>query len=180
MLRRHRHHADTSDPVRRDCRDFVRSLGLPPVASVRDLRPFVEEYLGQPVRLEPAQVGESVPCGMWIATNTVSYVFYDPQTSPAHQDHIIGHEFAHILKGHRGSSTLATPAVSGLLGLLDPALVKAVLGRTNYTEQDEQEAEMVGSFLKEHANSYQPPSQSEEADRITRTLLRRGRPQERP
>ncbi|MFI9568865.1 hypothetical protein [Streptomyces rishiriensis] len=172
MLRRCPHNDDTSDPIRRDCRHFVRGLQLPAVASVRELRRFVEERIGQPIRLQPAEVGEFVPCGMWIATSTVSYLFYDPETSPAHQDHIIGHEFAHMLKGHRSSSTLTTPAVGGLLGLLDPSLVETVLGRTDYTERDEQEAEMVGSFLKAHTDSYRPPARGEKADRITRTLLR--------
>ncbi|MGC3001427.1 hypothetical protein ACPF8X_24400 [Streptomyces sp. G35A] len=143
------------------------------------MRPFVEQYIGQPIHLQPANVGKSVPCGMWIATNTVSYLFYDPETSPAHQDHIIAHEFAHILKGHGGSTTLPEPAAGGLLGLLDPSLVKAVLGRTDYSERDEQEAEMVGSFLKAHTNSYRPPARSDKAYRITRTLLR-GRHHEGP
>jgi hypothetical protein len=172
MLRRRPHTDDTSDPVRRECRDFVRDLQLPAVSSVRELRPFVEQYIGQPIHLQPAEVGESVPCGIWIATSTVSYLFYDPETSPAHQDHIIAHEFAHILKGHGGSTTLTGPAAGGLLGLLDPSLVKAVLGRTNYSERDEQEAEMVGSFLKAHTNSYRPPARNDKAYRITRTLLR--------
>ena len=97
---------------------------------------------------------------MWIATSTVSYIFFDPQTSPAHQDHIIAHEFAHVLAGHRGSSTLPTPDAGGLLNLLDPALIRAVLGRTDYAHHDEQEAEMVASFLQEHANSYHPPTRS--------------------
>jgi hypothetical protein len=164
---------DINDPVRLGCRDFVRDLELPAVESVRELRPFVEERIGQPIRLQPAEVGAALPCGMWIATKTVSYVFYDPETSPAHQDHIIAHEFAHILKSHRGSTTLPF-GFGGLFSVLDPGLIKAVLGRTDYAERDEQEAEMVGSYLQAHANSYRPPTRSEEADRITRTLLRRG------
>ncbi|MGY4936201.1 hypothetical protein ACWD7T_34990 [Streptomyces sp. 900116325] len=162
------------DPVRAGCLDFVQDLKLPAVENVRELKPYVETHIGQPIRLVKAEIGESLPCGMWIATSTVSYVFYDPETSQAHQDHIIGHEFAHMLKGHRGSTTLPTPDAGGLLSLLDPALVRAVLGRTDYEEHDEKEAEMVGSFLKLHANSYRPPTTSPEADRITRTLLRRG------
>ncbi|MFJ9963911.1 M48 family metalloprotease [Streptomyces avermitilis] len=166
-----------SELVRRGSQDFVQSLQLPPVASVRDLLPFVGEHIGQSIQLQPAEVGESVPCGMWIATRTASYVFYDPDTSPAHQDHIIAHEFGHMLKGHRGSRTLPTPDAGGLLTLLDPALIQAVLGRTDYAQHDEQEAEMVGSYLQEHANSYRPPSsqglwRTAEADRIARTLLR--------
>lgn len=167
----------SSELVRRSSQDFVRGLGLPPVANVRDLRPFVEERIGQPIRLQPAEVEASVPCGMWIATRTTSYVFYDPDTSPAHQDHIIAHEFGHMLKGHRGSSTLPPMNAGGLLDLLDPALIRAVLGRTDYVEHDEREAELVGSYLQEHANSYRPPTPQglwhmAEADRIARTLLR--------
>ncbi|MFE3704539.1 hypothetical protein ACFXPE_03310, partial [Streptomyces scopuliridis] len=165
----------TADPVLRSGRDFVASLELPPVASVRELRPFVEERIGQPIRLVPAEVGEAVPCGMWIATADMSYVFYDPETSPAHQDHIIAHEFAHMLKGHRGARTLPTPDGGGLLNLLDPALITAVLGRTDYAEFDERDAETVGSFLQAYVISHSPPPQSDSADRITRTLLRRDR-----
>ena len=172
MWHRRLRSSDTSEPLRNDARDFVRNLRLPAVQNVRQLLPVIEEHLNQPVRLQAAEVGEAVPCGMWIATSTVSYIFFDPRTSPAHQDHIIAHEFAHILAGHHGSSTLPTPDAGGLLNLLDPALIRAVLGRTDYTHHDEQEAEMVGSFLQEHANSYRPPTRSEEADRITRTLLR--------
>ena len=172
-MRRRRSISDTDCPVRLGCRDFVSSLNLPPVSSVRELHPFVEEFIGQPIRLEPAKVGASVPCGMWISTADESYVFYDPATSTAHQDHIIGHEYAHMLKRHRGSTTLPVPAAGDLLGLLDPNLVAAVLGRTDYSEHDEQEAELVGSFLQAHVNSYVPPARSEEADRITRSLLRR-------
>ncbi|MEU6756073.1 hypothetical protein [Streptomyces sp. NPDC046685] len=186
MWRRRRSSSDTND-IRQH--DFVRGLQLPAVRSVRDLVPFVEERIGKPIRLQPAEVGAAVPCGMWIATSTGCYLFYDPETSPAHQDHIIAHELAHALMGHRGMTTLLAPMAGGLLGLLDPGLIAAVLGpagggasilgRTNYSETDEFDAELVGSLLQQHANSYRPPSGSEEADRITRTLLRRGNP-ERP
>lgn len=178
MWRRRRRSSGTSDR----CLHFVTGLELPAVRSVRDLVPYAEERIGHPIRLQPAEVGEAVPCGMWISTATVSYLFYDPETSPAHQDHIIAHELAHALMGHRGSTVLPTPDGGGLLSLLDPEFIQAVLGgsseitalgRTDYTETDEFDAEMVGSLLQQHAIAYRPPSGSEETDRIARTLLRR-------
>ncbi|MFJ9616007.1 molybdopterin-dependent oxidoreductase [Streptomyces noursei] len=48
-----------------------------------------------------------------------------------------------------------------------------VLGRTNYAESIEREAEAIGSFLQAHVITSRPVPQSESADRITRALMRR-------
>ena len=40
------------------------------------------------------------PCGLWISVPTAEYVFYDPDTSRLHAEHIVLHELAHMLSGH--------------------------------------------------------------------------------
>ncbi|MEU3355250.1 hypothetical protein [Streptomyces sp. NPDC037389] len=146
------------------------------MASIRDLLPEVERRTGRTVSLQSAEVGWSAPCGMWVATERTHYVFYDPMTSRAHQDHIIAHEFAHILMGHKGAMEVPDETVGGLLTLLDPELIKMVLGRTQYEDQEELEAELTGSYLHAHIRStrnHARPSDDPEADRVARTLLRK-------
>ncbi|MGW1976491.1 ImmA/IrrE family metallo-endopeptidase [Streptomyces sp. NPDC001889] len=163
-------------PTRGSCRTYVRSLDLPAVASIRDLVPEIEKRSGRAVQLLPAELGSTAPCGMYVATEDTNYVFYDPRTSLAHQDHIIAHELAHILRDHRGGAELPQGSTGGLITLMDPDVVRMVLGRTDYAENDEVEAELVGSYLQAHVHSARPrkmrKSREMDVDRIARTLLR--------
>ncbi|WP_431045556.1 hypothetical protein ACQUSR_29015 [Streptomyces sp. P1-3] len=160
--------------MRRESRRFVRGLGLPPVGSIRELLPTIEERSGYPIRLTPAPVGsEQGMCGMWIRTTEgVDYIFVHEMTSRAHQDHIIAHEVAHILCDHRGSLPLpqAAPIPDQLLTTLDPAVVKLILGRSTYEYQDEREAELIGSYLQRHV--HRPGVHIGGHDRVAETLLR--------
>ncbi|MFC7303229.1 toxin [Streptomyces monticola] len=175
MTRKRRIHATGSDLLRRSSQDFVTGLALPPVPGVRDLVPEIERRSGRALSLQAAELeaSETIPCGMWLATRDTHYVFYDPRTSRAHQDHIIAHEFGHILKDHRGGPTLPSKDATGLMTHIDPDVVRMVLGRTDYAEHDEMEAELIGCYLQAHTRGYEPPP-SEEAARVARTLLRRG------
>jgi hypothetical protein len=163
--------------IRQASETFVRDLALPAASSIRDLLPEVERRTGRTVQLRPAELDWSAPCGMWVATERAHYVFYDPRTSPAHQDQIIAHEFAHILKGHKGQTESSGETVGGLLTLLDPELIQMVLGRTQYDEEEELEAEIIGSYIQAHVHSYQKNSVSisseTEVGRVARTFLRR-------
>ncbi|MGA5134958.1 hypothetical protein ACPCTO_34765 [Streptomyces olivoreticuli] len=162
--------------IQRASERFVRSLGLPSVTGIRDLLPEVERRTQRAVRLEPAEVEWSAPCGMWVATAEMHYIFYDPRTSIAHQDHIIAHEVAHILKRHRGRTKAPAETTEGLLTLLDPELIQSVLGRTQYDDVEELEAELVGTYLQAHVHHHQKYqvalSDETESDRVARTFLR--------
>ncbi|MFD7334855.1 hypothetical protein ACFV98_02480 [Streptomyces violascens] len=162
--------------VQRASERFVRDLSLPSVTGIRDLLPEVERRTQRAVKLEPAEVGWSAPCGMWVATAKSHYIFYDPRTSVAHQDHIIAHEIAHILKRHEGERELPAEATEGLLTLLDPELIQTVLGRAQYDDAEELEAELVGTYLQAHVHFHQKYqvaiSDETESDRVARTFLR--------
>ncbi|MFF5566602.1 hypothetical protein ACFY7Z_13365 [Streptomyces sp. NPDC012623] len=162
------------DPVLDASRSFVRSLDLPRVASVRELRGYIETLIGEPIQIAPGSPADGdTPCGMVVRSGGVHYVRYDPDTSPAHQDHIIAHEFGHLLMGHSGSRVEPASRDGVILGDIETDLWATVLGRTNYAETIEREAEAVGSFLRTHVITSRPAPQSESADRITRTLTRR-------
>ncbi|MEU0857448.1 hypothetical protein ABZ352_18695 [Streptomyces griseofuscus] len=166
-------------------REFIAELQLPPVESVRALLPFVEAHTGRVINLvpvtDPAALPESLdassPCGLWLATDAVDHVFFDGTTSRTHSDGIIGHELGHILLRHRkvdGDLLAGVGTLGGLLPDMTPGLIRMLLGRTDYAEPDEADAETFGSLLMEHIHS----SRSAVPDRddpISRTLLRRPR-----
>ncbi|WP_051271792.1 hypothetical protein [Streptomyces qinglanensis] len=163
--------------LRRESRRFVRDLGLPPAQSIRDLLPAIESRSGRSIRLEsaPPNSGGGL-CGMWIRTvQGIDYIFVNEETSRAHQDHIIAHEAAHILRNHQGSGTLGevNPVTDRLAPTLDPQVVKMMLGRSDYELHDEREAELIASHLQRHIHRRGPDISAE--DPIAETLLRHGR-----
>ncbi|MFJ9416639.1 ImmA/IrrE family metallo-endopeptidase [Streptomyces sp. NPDC101227] len=157
--------------IQQDSERFVRSLNLPAVTGIRDLIPEVERRTGLAVELQPAEVQVSTPCGLWIATEKRHYIFYDPRTSVAHQDHIIAHEIAHILKDHQGTAKMSTD-VSGI----SAELILSVLGRTQYDDAQELEAEMVGTYLQAHVLYHRKDRSGildeSESGRVARTFIR--------
>ncbi|MFI7243645.1 hypothetical protein [Streptomyces qinglanensis] len=113
---------------------------------------------------------------MWIRTvEGIDYIFVNEETSRAHQDHIIAHEAAHILRNHQGSGTLGevNPVTDRLAPTLDPQVVKMMLGRSDYELHDEREAELIASHLQRHIHHQGPDISA--GDPIAETLLRHGR-----
>jgi hypothetical protein len=163
-----------SDSLRRACQRLVDGLDLPLAAvGIRDVLPVIERLTGRAVVLAPASFGASAPCGIWVRTESSDHVFYDPDTSRAHQDHIIAHELGHILRGHRPNQDLSPALVpERLLSTLDPVMVRKVLGRTGYEQREEQEAETIASLLQSRIHRRGLPAAD---DRAARTLLTRRR-----
>jgi hypothetical protein len=153
----------------RTCGRLVEGLDVPPEAtSVRDLVPVIERMYGRTIMLVPADTGPDAPCGIWLKTAAEDYIFYDPTTVPRHQDHIIGHELGHILRGHHKADT-SVPVPPRLLKSVDPAMVRMVLGRTRYTFQDEQEAETIATLLQDRVHRRPLPGATDRAARSLQT-----------
>ncbi|NLU71839.1 hypothetical protein HCC61_03920 [Streptomyces sp. HNM0575] len=136
----------------------------------------------------PVNVPGSHPCGVWIMTRTVDFIVYEAETSKPHQDHIIAHELAHMVCGHRSGA--GTPVDDGTARLLfpdlAPELVQKILGRGNYSSVEEREAEVTASLILERINrpvlepvSAVPAEDAEAMERIERSL-RRAVPPVRP
>jgi hypothetical protein len=140
--------------MRRRCAKRLRELNVPvPV-------PFTAEAYcanlavarGRPIHLLPKDTsGATVPCGLWLSTTTADYVVFDRTAPPVLRDHIILHELSHILCGHRGA--LRADNAHTLFELLDPDVVRLVLGRTSaYEVAEEREAEELASMIGERAS----------------------------
>jgi len=139
--------------LRRRCAALVRDLPMPVPFDARTLCEQVAAQRGRPIRLMPME-GLSGVCGVWVATATSDLIFYEQVTTPPHQEHIILHELGHLLCDHHRSPDALGLPVEQLLPSLDPELVQRVLGRAGYTSEEEREAELLASMIRERARSH--------------------------
>ncbi|MFD4258652.1 hypothetical protein ACFWR9_13700 [Streptomyces sp. NPDC058534] len=153
----------------------MAELQLPHVTNIRDLSDEVSRRTGRKVVLEPREQAPSV-CGACAVTESAVHVFYDPRTSSLHQDHIIAHEFSHLLLGHhehRPVSALAPAFITSV----DAATVQMMLGRTKYHDDEERDTELLASLLQRRIIDRwlrgDESSGDDVQDRVTHTLLRR-------
>ncbi|MEU0400034.1 ImmA/IrrE family metallo-endopeptidase [Streptomyces sp. NPDC006197] len=137
------------------CAALVRGLGLPSPYGIPDVCRRVTERTGRAIHLEAMPFPADGHCGVWVRTSQADYIFYEQRTSPIHQQHIIGHELGHLLC--HDEERPREPAASDrtarlLLPEIDPRTITRVRRRTAYTDEEEQEAELIGSLLLQGAN----------------------------
>lgn len=134
------------DGLRRRCTARLRGIRVPDPFDLDQFCAEVASSRGRPLHRRPLSgLAPGTPCGLWLGLPTADYVFYDPDTSPLHAEHIVLHEIAHMLCGHEAGSGAPLAA---LFPDLDPALVGRLLGRAAYTCEQEREAEMLASMIR--------------------------------
>lgn len=131
----------------------IAELDLPMMADVAELCSYLGEIRGRPITLVPMQMPASHPCGMWVAAHDEDLIFYDANTTSAHQEHIILHELGHIICCHRGAGWLDEASARLLFPNLDPDLVRDMLLRATYDDVQEQEAEIIAYLLSQRVGS---------------------------
>lgn len=174
--------------LRKRCESILSRLELTHPFSLDGLCDRIAEQRGRPIRLHPLpkEAAESGVCGLWVGTASVDYVFYEAQTTPLHREHIVLHEIGHILFGHNSLEADEAGGPGGDGWDADSG-APVVLGRTNYTTRQEQEAEMLASMIRIRTGSVAPhPAQGAGDGRDTLARLesamgyeRRGRRQGR-
>jgi hypothetical protein len=134
--------------VRRRCEAKLQGLDLPVPFDVQAFCQTLEIRRGRPIRLCPVDT-RTGPCGLWVATAEVDYLFYEQATTRLHQDHIRLHELGHLVFNHHSGEVL-DEELAGVLGL-DVQLIRQVLARTTYSTAEEQEAEVFATLVLERA-----------------------------
>ncbi|MFF3671271.1 hypothetical protein [Microtetraspora malaysiensis] len=131
--------------LRRRCERIARRLPLPRPYDTRRLCALLAAERGRPIRLLELP-GEDEMFGAWLATDDADLIFYKPETTPPHQDHIILHELSHVICGHQ---TAAAPQDQRhlIFPSLSPELVRSMLRRSTYWSEEEQEAELLASLI---------------------------------
>jgi IrrE N-terminal-like domain len=149
--------------LQRRCERLLRDADVPDPFDVDEFCARLAASRGRPLRLVPLPPGSgpAMPCGLWVATRDEDLIHVEPDTSPLHRGHIVLHELGHIVCHHPPAAVQAA-AFARLLPDLDPDLVERMLGRTSYTDPQEQEAEMVASLLLARRGRHMPAAPTPE------------------
>ncbi|GAA3741686.1 hypothetical protein GCM10022225_26470 [Plantactinospora mayteni] len=148
--------------LRRRCERIIERIPLPQPFDVDALRLALAKHRARPLNFHalPQPTTPGLPSGMWLATDQEDHIFYDGQTSPLHQRHIIFHEIGHILFDHNDRILLDNAVLHSSANSLDPDIVKRFSSRTCYSTREEQEAEMTATLLLEKVGSHSTSSPS--------------------
>lgn len=164
--------------VRHRCLRRLAQLGdqleIPRPFDAAELARRVSILLGHRIDLIALPMTTGAPYGVTLFTDDAHIIAYEERTSRLHQDHIIAHEFGHVLLGHHGVEIDTDQAASELFPALRPALVRRVLNRTGvYTQAEEYEAETMATVLLE-LGSQRPavPAESDPQHAETTARLR--------
>ncbi|MHC0429454.1 regulator component [Streptomyces sp. O3] len=147
--------------LRSACEERVAALRLPHRFNTRDLCDAVAALRGRPILLRPLSTLGAIdaPCGIRLETPEVDLLFYEEGTSTLHQNHILAHEVSHIICDHPGSLELGADALAAVG--FSPTLVQRMNGRTSYSTDDEREAEMMATVIRQrvYRGRELPPSE---------------------
>ncbi|MFI8993218.1 hypothetical protein [Streptomyces sp. NPDC053542] len=165
--------------IRRRCKQLVQELALPAATDLPGLCEVVARRVGRPVRLAPMSLG-GVVSGMTAGTDDGWWVFYERQTSPWHQTHIVLHELSHLLLGHEQDPTVTEDALKVWTPNMDVATAARRMGLTArfarhhcYDNATEHETEVLGTLLMAHvvpATAKDDPPLSGDAAEIAAAL----------
>lgn len=139
--------------MRRAAKEKLESLALPACGDVFEFAAALSAKRGIPLELLAITIRPTAPCGLWLSTSATDFIIYEAAASRQHQHHIIAHELGHIIYGHTGISAVATETSRLLFPDLDPALVRDLLGRSGYTERQEQQAEVMATIIQDSLRS---------------------------
>ncbi|MGW3951844.1 toxin [Streptomyces sp. NPDC004752] len=147
--------------LRRACRERLAALDIPVLPDMAAVCDVVGRRTGRPLHLLPVELHATGVFGIWLRAEDADYIAYERHTSTAHQSHIIAHELSHMLCDHHGDGSTENPPVE-LFADLDPSLVKGMLMRCGYTQEAEQEAEVMASLLLLSLNARHQYAQPEQ------------------
>ena len=172
------------EQARRVCEALVTGIDLPEPFDLTEMCARIGAQRGKPVVLmaTPMAMGGGL-CGLWMSTAKGDYVFYEQDTSPLHQQHIVFHEIGHMLRRHTPTRVLGADIARALAPEVEPAEGQRVLGRDTYSDEDEYEAELIATLLLQRVSGLGEAlgvtttgeDAQDAAARIERALRRPGR-----
>jgi hypothetical protein len=136
--------------LRRRCEARLGELHLPDPFDVRSFCEELGRQRGRPILLLPV-TGAADVGGVWISVPSADLIFYEQDTSPLHQEHIILHEVSHLLCAHQPPPVSDPEMAQLLFPHFDPETVRSVLQRSGYSTVEEREAELLASLILERA-----------------------------
>lgn len=136
---------------------FARARELPiPVPWDRDrFIANLAEQRGRPIHLIPTDTASLAgsPCGLWLVREHDDLILHEHGTSNYHIDQIVRHEIGHMVLGHdrdhldQAVMGNASELFRTILPDIDLDAVRAVLGRSDFANNQEREAETFASLI---------------------------------
>ncbi|SIC21071.1 hypothetical protein [Mycobacteroides abscessus] len=133
----------------------ARELPLPKSWDRAQFIRNLAEMRGRPIHLvaiDTVRLAGS-PCGLWIKRANDDIIVHEAGTSEYHIDQIVRHEVGHMMLGHdraQEENPDAGPAADlfhTVMPSIKPAAVRAVLGRQDFSGEQEREAETFATML---------------------------------
>lgn len=144
--------------TQRRCDRLIADLQVTAPFHMENFIESVGETLDRPIIPLPMAMPAGGPTGLLLQTATANYIVFRRNTSRVHQESIVLHELAHLLCGHIGAQGMDRTRSKLLFPYLDPDMVISMLGRTTYSDGQEREAELFGSFLRTKLGTWSPQS----------------------
>lgn len=145
---------------------------IPTTGSVDDLVAAVGASRGRPFRIFGAPLRGTMTSGAWIPTTQADYVLYPESASPTRREAVICHELGHVLLHH--DPALHETLSPALLGQVAPSLsqstARAMMFRSSYTNQEEADAEYLGTVLATALAGRREASHWESSSRLSEHL----------
>jgi hypothetical protein len=165
----------------RHCESRFAEWRLPTPFDITTLVQLLSRRRRRPIHLVPLALGAGQPSGVSLVLAEMDVVVYDAGTGKVHQEHIIAHELAHIMCGHIGTASLDDEVARVIFPNLDPGLVRDMLHRADYGDEQELEAEIMASVILRRMNTRLecvPPTASAEVrevlDRLEKSFCGNG------
>jgi hypothetical protein len=118
-------------------RQVLRHLAVAAPFELDEFRACLQRHSGRPVHLVPTSLPAGSPSGVCCRTAGADYLYYEDQTSPFHQAHILVCLAAHVILDGE-----PRPRVDpGLIPDVSPELAELILGAVDCTPVGEQDAE---------------------------------------
>ncbi|MEY9956789.1 ImmA/IrrE family metallo-endopeptidase [Streptacidiphilus sp. MAP5-52] len=152
--------------LRAYCEERLGLLHLPHRFTHDQLISAAEDFIGLPIVRTPKDMRGQGVYGKRTRHPDREEIEYEENTSPLHQLQIIAHEIAHIILGHKGLEELAAVQSDEELAAQMDWSVIGISHRTSYDTDEEQEAEMMGTVIRNrvYRNRELPPLQPSAAD----------------
>jgi len=142
--------------LRKRCEARLLRLDLPIPFDVQSFCERVAANRGRPILLYPVR-SEAGPFGLWVAGPSLDVVFYEEETSPLHQDHIILHEVGHMISQHRGRCVLSQQRAQRIAPDLTPVALAHLLDCSG-AQTEEQEAETIAVLIHQQTRIHPEPA----------------------
>ncbi len=144
--------------LRRRCEERLAALQLPLPFTLAAFIEGLAKSRGRPLTIVdmPSLSDAGGPSGGWIATDGADYVFVDPAARALHREHIVLHELAHIVFGHQDALVMSRADAAALLPAISEETVIRMLGRSRYSEVEEQEAELLATMIAQRDRVLRP------------------------